>query len=310
MTAMTKTAAQRGLPGARQRSLDHFLASIYLPQARCRKRSWRVDERIARQYLSPTFGRSRLPRITRPAVESWLDGLSAAGLKPSTCNRILAVFKSVCAQAVAWGWLSQSPCQGVRCLRQPLPPARCLDAVDARRVLRALETSSAQEALALRLLLLTGGRKNEILRARWENVCPETRVLLVPLSKSGAARQIALSDPALAVLAAIPRRDGSPWLFPGQRPDRPLADIYRFWNALRLRLRLGPVRVHDLRHTFASLLVNAGHSLYEVQRLLGHADPRTTMRYAHLGQGTLVRAGNAVGALLGASGNAVPQEGA
>ncbi|MBD5137536.1 MAG: site-specific integrase [Lachnospiraceae bacterium] len=293
-------SADTGKKGATvNRSLDHFLASIYLPQARHRKRSWHVDERIARQYLSPAFGGHTLSRITRPAVENWLAGLSASGLKAATCNRILAVFKSVCAQAVAWGWLPQSPCQGVRSLRLPAAPVRSLNAEEARRVLRALEDCPAQEALALRLLLLTGGRKSEILRARWEDVRPEARVLIVPLAKSGAARHITLSDAALAVLAVIPR-GGSPWLFPAQRGDKPLADIYRFWNDLRQRLRLGQVRVHDLRHTFASLLVNSGHSLYEVQHLLGHADPRTTMRYAHLGQGTLVRAGNAVGELLGA----------
>lgn len=147
-----------------------------------------------------------------------------------------------------------------------------------------LKRSPRPEALALRLLLLTGARKSEILRARWENVHLDQRLLVVPLSKSGRPRRIPLSQEAVAVIRAVRRKPGLPWLFPGRAAERPLSDLYVFWNRLRRRLGLADVRVHDLRHTFASFLVNAGRSLYEVQRLLGHSDPRTTMRYAHLGQ--------------------------
>ena len=112
----------------------------------------------------------------------------------------------------------------------------------------------------------------------------------MPLSKSGKPRHIPLSDEAIAVIRAIPRQPGNPWLFPGRAPGKPLSDLYLFWNKLRRELGLADVRIHDLRHTFASFLVNAGHSLYEVQKLLGHGDPRTTMRYAHLGQASLLAA--------------------
>ena len=89
--------------------------------------------------------------------------------------------------------------------------------------------------------------------------------------------------------------------FPGHAPGKPLSDIYIFWNRLRNALGLTDVRIHDLRHTFASFLVNAGHSLYEVQKLLGHSDPRTTMRYAHLGQAALLAAAETVGVFLSRS---------
>ena len=92
--------------------------------------------------------------------------------------------------------------------------------------------------------------------------------------------------------------EGCPWVFPGHAPGKPLSDIYLFWNKLRRKLGLQGIRVHDLRHTFASLLVNAGHSLYEVQKLLGHSDPRTTMRYAHLGQSSLLAATQTVSTRL------------
>ena len=120
----------------------------------------------------------------------------------------------------------------------------------------------------------------------------------MPLSKSGKPRHIPLSDEAVSVIRSIPHVPGNPWLFPGHAPGKPLSDIYLFWNRIRQKLGLGDVRIHDLRHTFASFLVNTGHSLYEVQKLLGHSDPRTTMRYAHLGQGALLAAVETVSGLL------------
>lgn len=278
------------------RNFDDFVFSVYLPYIRARKRSWQVDERIARHHLSPAFGERKLAGIRDHEVEDWLRSLAAGGLAPATCNRILAVLKSVCAVAVMRGALrpGHSPCARVPFFKIHEQREHCLGLDDARRLMRALEQSARPEAFALRLLLLTGARKSEILKARWEHVHPELRLLLVPLSKSGRPRHIPLSDAALEVLRSMPRAD-SPWLFPGHGGDRPLSDLFLFWKSLRHRLGLTGMRVHDLRHSFASFLVNAGHSLYEVQKLLGHSDPRTTMRYAHLNQDSLVAAAQAVG---------------
>lgn len=172
---------------------------------------------------------------------------------------------------------------------------------EAQRLMRRLEQCGRPEASALRLLLLTGARKSEILRARWENVRTDLRLLIVPLSKSGRPRHIPLSAAAIAVLRALPRVPGRPWLFPGKAPGKPLSDLYPFWNRIRKELGLVGVRIHDLRHSYASFLVNSGHSLYEVQKLLGHSDPRTTMRYAHLGQAPLLAAAETVSACLRSS---------
>ena len=225
-------------------------------------------------------------------MENWLHDLAAQGLSPATCNRNLAVFKSVCSLAMLHGVLpaGQSPCAGVSAFKIHFQRERCLNLAEARRLMRALERSSRPEAAAIRLLLLTGARKSEILKARWENVRLDQRLLTVPLSKSGKPRHILLSDEAVAVIRSLPRAPGCPWLFPGHAPGKPLSDIFLFWRTLRRGLGLADMRIHDLRHSFASFLVNAGHSLYEVQKLLGHSDPRTTMRYAHLGQASLLSA--------------------
>ena len=281
-------------------NLDAFVSTVYLPHIRLRKRSWRVDERIARQHLSSTFGDKQLAEIRRHEVEDWLHGLASSGLAPATCNRILAVFKTICSLAEIRGVLSagQSPCMGVSPFKIRTQRERYLTRDEARRLMRALEKSDRPEAFAIRLLLLTGARKSEVLKARWEHVRLDLRLLVVPLSKSGKPRHIPLSDEAIAVIRSIPRQQGLPWLFPGHAPGKPLSDLYLFWNRLRRELGLADVRIHDLRHTFASFLVNAGHSLYEVQKLLGHGDPRTTMRYAHLGQASLVAAAQTVSACL------------
>ena len=277
-------------------NFDGFVSSVYLPHVRLRKRSWRVDERIARQHLSPTFGARKIADIQRHEVEDWLHDLSSGGLAPATCNRILAVFKTICSLAIMRGILpaGQSPSEGVSSFKIHTQRERYLSRDEAQRLMRALEKSDRAEAFAIRLLLLTGARKSEILKARWEYVRMDLHQLVVPLSKSGRPRHILLSDAALEVLHSMPRTPGNPWLFPGHAPGKPLSDLYLFWNRLRRELGLADVRIHDLRHTFASFLVNAGHSLYEVQKMLGHGDPRTTMRYAHLGQASLLAAAETV----------------
>ncbi|MDE7065183.1 MAG: site-specific integrase, partial [Desulfovibrionaceae bacterium] len=272
----------------------------YLPHAKQHKRSWKVDERIARQHISETFGKRSLTGITRTEVEEWFRSLPRRKLAPATCNRILAVFKAIYALAASYKLLpdGQKPCSGVSAFKVSNKRERYLSDEEARRLVRELELSPHREAVVIRLLLLTGARKNEILKARWEDVHPDRHLLTVPLSKSGKPRHIALSDEAVKLVRSIPRRAGNPWLFPGHAQGKPLSDVYGFWNRLRCRLGFPDVRIHDLRHTFASLLVNAGRTLYEVQMLLGHSDPRTTMRYAHLGKSTLVAAAQTVSGYL------------
>ena len=282
-------------------SCEGFARLAYLPHIRLRKRSWQVDERILRQHILPTFATVSLQELSRNDVESWLYALVGRGLAPASCNRILSVFKSLCAFAVVRGLLQHSPCKGIAPLQIRHVRERYLSRDEAQRLIQALQSSPRQEARVLQLLLLTGARKSEILKARWEHVHLEQRLLTVPLSKSNRPRHIALSDEAVAVIRNLPRRPGCPWLFPGHTPGKPLSDVYLFWNGLRQKLGIAEVRIHDLRHTFASILVNAGHSLYEVQRLLGHSDPRTTMRYAHLGYGSMLAATGTVSTFLHAT---------
>ena len=138
--------------------------------------------------------------------------------------------------------------------------------------------------------MLTGGRRNEITHARWDCVDIEKGTLLVPLSKSGKPRTIALNQPASELIRRLPSRGQSDWLFPSPKTGKPCPSLYYPWDRVRKRAGLGDLRLHDLRHSYASNLVNGGVSLYLVQQLLGHSSPQTTQRYAHLERDTLTQA--------------------
>lgn len=162
--------------------------------------------------------------------------------------------------------------------------------LEAVRLVRERGVAVAQAAIEL--LLMTGARLNEILRARWEYVDYDQSSLLVPLSKSGKPRLIALSSAATDLLNRLDSKEKSDWLFPMPSHDKPMYGLQHRWKKIRAQAGMPDLRLHDLRHSYASYLVNNGVSLYVVQELLGHSQPRTTQRYAHLPRSTLNEAAN------------------
>lgn len=151
------------------------------------------------------------------------------------------------------------------------------------------EDKNTVAASALRLLLLTGLRRNEVVKARWEQVDLEAGLLHLPKTKTGA-RYAVLNSAAKELVASLPSRGLEPWLFPGAKPGRPLENPTKVMARVLQRAGLDHMRIHDLRHTFAATCVNSGASLYEVQALLGHSSPAMTQRYAHLASETVRRA--------------------
>jgi len=134
---------------------------------------------------------------------------------------------------------------------------------------------------ALRLLMLTGCRKTEVLSLRWEWVDFDRAMLRLPDSKTGA-KIVHLGKPALELLQGMSRVEGNPHVFPSTRSDGHLVGLHRIWDRIRRRAGLEGVRIHDLRHSFASVAVSGGDSLFLVGKVLGHAKARSTERYAHL----------------------------
>jgi integrase len=153
-------------------------------------------------------------------------------------------------------------------------------------------------AAAIRLLLLTGARLREILHLRWEEVDMERGLLLLSESKTGR-KTIILNAPALAILAGLGRI--GPYVIVGDDPAKPRADLKRPWDTVAKRAGLDGVRLHDLRHTHASFGAGAGLGLPIIGKLLGHAQPATTQRYAHLDADPLRRASNKIGGTIAAA---------
>lgn len=274
-----------------------FVTLYYLPHAKLKKRSWETDVRMLELHILPQFGNRKMDRIRRIDVVTWQNQLREGELAPGTCNRILSLLRFVFSCAIRWAVLAvgQNPCQGVVPFDDNGARERYLSSEEARRLIAELDSHpKRQSALAIKLLLYTGARKSEVLSARWEHVDLERRLLTVPLSKSGKVRHIPLSDEAVNILGMLPRKENCAWLFWRAGTDKPLRTLFYTWNTIRNRLGIPEVRIHDLRHSFASFLVNSGCSLYEVQKILGHYDPKVTMRYAHLAQSSLVKAANMV----------------
>ena len=164
---------------------------------------------------------------------------------------------------------------------------RFLSAAEQRRigeVLREMEVEGIElpsAILAARLLILTGCRLNEIMTLKWEYVDLAEKVLRLPDSKTGA-KIVHLGQPVVDLLLFAPRVDGNPWVITGTLEGKRLSDLQPFWQRVRARAGLKDVRVHDLRHTFASTAVASGQGLPMIGKLLGHTQVQTTARYAHL----------------------------
>jgi integrase len=150
---------------------------------------------------------------------------------------------------------------------------------------------------AIQLLLLTGCRLGEILELRWSHIDFERRLLMLPDSKTGAKR-VYLSEPALRVLLDIERVEGNPYVLPGKQSTEPLRSIRKPWGHLCEAAGLKNLRLHDLRHSFASVGAASGLSLPMIGALLGHSQPNTTARYAHLAASPLHQSADAIGARI------------
>ena len=280
--------------------LEDFVAEKYLPYAKSRKRSWGTDEVMLRQHLMPQFGALRMNRVTRPDVVAFHQEMKDKGYAAGTCNRMLILLRYIYNCAIRWEVLApgSNPCDGVKPFDDNGARERYLTQEEVTRLFDELDRNrNVQVGQVIRLLLYTGARKREVLDARWDEIDMDRQLLTVPAerSKSKKPRYIPLSDAAVELLASLPRRDDIPYVFFNPKTKKPPVSIFYAWDSIRNKVGLADVRLHDLRHSYASFLVNAGRSLYEVQRLLGHQDPKVTMRYAHLSPTAMLEAVNLVG---------------
>jgi integrase len=236
---------------------------------------------------------------------------------PGAANRALALFSKMANLAERWGWRpdGSNPCRHVDKYPEHRSE-RFLSDMEIARLAEALaeseqsSTESSSVIAAIRLLLFTGARLSEILTLRWEHVDFESQCLRLPDSKTGA-KTIYLPAPALNILADLHRSDSNPYVIAGAKPGAHLVNLRKPWDRIRRRAGLQGVRLHDLRHSFASMAVAGGLSLPIIGALLGHTQPSTTARYAHLAADPLKQATDLIGqriaaAMAGTSAEVVP----
>ena len=256
-----------------------------------------VNRGYLRKQILPHFAGRPIDEIDRQDVRNWFASLRAT---PVAADRSMPVLSVIMKEAEAMGLRPEgsNPCRGIRRYRRK-GRERFLSDEEIRRLSERLSAHAErypQQAAVIRLLLLTGCRKSEILTLRWSDY--REGHLFLRDSKTGP-RTVWLSQPARRVLDRLERP--SRWIFPtslGYRPGSAMWLDY-FWHKVRAEAELGDVRLHDLRHTLASLALRQGETVLAIGRLLGHANPETTLKYTHPDDPMVMDAAETVGAVLG-----------
>lgn len=296
-------ADPRGAEKARQAVLTFtdFFLEHYLPYVKVRKRSWKRDEELFRLRLQPAFGEQRLNQITRHNIQKFHSGLLAEGLAAATCNHHIKLLRHALNLAIDWEMLETNPAARVPLFNEDNKVEHYLDDADLAKLLQVLRTDENRAICRIALFLLsTGCRLNEALSATWSQIDQHNRVWRIPASnsKSKRVRSVPLNDSALDVLKQLDTVGKFDHLFVNLDTGLPYTTIHKVWGRLRRKAGLPHVRLHDLRHQFASFLVNSGRTLYEVQQILGHSDPSVTQRYSHLSSKSLQDAANSASVII------------
>ena len=232
------------------------------------------------QELRTVFGEIRVADVSKADVVRWRDACVVS--REARYNRALPVLAALLkyAEQLNLRRKGSNPCRGMpRYKREPVE--RYLSPLEYRRIADALREEEAAwpaQVAIIRLLLFTGARVGEINNLQWEWVQPPR--LMLPDSKTGA-KIIWLNSQALSILESVPRREDCPLVFPNKRGDMPIL-VGNWWIPFRRRCALPDVRIHDLRHSFASAAIMDNVPLATIGKLLGHALPETTAKYAHL----------------------------
>jgi integrase len=278
-------------------TLKNFFEKEYIPFAKTRKRTWAKDREYFDLRIDKELGHLKLDRITRKQLQDFHTSLKASGLASSTADHYAKLCKRVLSLAQSWSVIPENVAKGLPLFNEDNAVENYLNDEELKRLMGVLQTDRNRTvSLIIMLLVSTGVRKNEALLAQKKFIDLESRVWRIPAStaKAKKMRSLPLSNLALSVLeeAFENSDDDSEYVFVNKRTGKPFSTIQKQWERIRRAAQLEHVRLHDLRHTFASYLANSGRTLLEIQTLLGHASPKVTLRYSHLSQDTLMDASN------------------
>ena len=282
-------------------TLNEFFKESYMPHVKVHKRSWQKDESLFRMRINEPFGNVRLNDLKRQALQAFHSQLLTQGIGQATADHHLKLVRQVLNKAVEWEVIEVNPIARIKLFNPDNRLENYLDPAALEKLLQLLRTDENRPVCnAAMFLLSTGARLNEALAATWEHIDRETRVWRIPASnsKSKRVRSVPLNDAALDVLDQLGTEGQSPFLFVSDKTGERLGYVHKVWDRLRNTAALPKLRLHDLRHQYASFLVNSGRSLYEVQKILGHSSHSVTERYAHLSSKSLMDAANTASVII------------
>jgi integrase len=267
-----------------------------------RYRSGLEDKAMIASYVIPHLGTLRVAEVSFSDVDGLHRKITKRGT-PARANRVASLLSKMFSLAKRWGWRTDNPVKGIEKNHEE-PRSRYLSGAEIARLTEALAAHPDQQAAnVVRLLLLTGARRNEVLTMTWSQLDAEGRVWTKPSAhtKQKKVHRVPLSAPARLLLSEL--RAGAAevetYVFPSPtRPGAHRENVKRAWREVCQTAGLEGVRLHDLRHCYASILVSAGNSLPTIGALLGHTQPQTTARYAHLADDPLLAATETAGAII------------
>ena len=264
---------------------------------RCKPATARIRSNAIRNHIVPSLGKLPLAAVGRDRVIDLHHRMSDI---PMQANIVIVTLSQIFTKAENWGIVPEGtdPCGSVVLYRETRRERFLTDAEYARlgRVLDEapkIGGASWGAVAVIRLLMLTGCRRGEILSLRWDDVVLDTRELRLRDAKTGA-RIVPLSPSAVKVLASLPRTGEQEWVIPGRGTGIHMQKVGNAWRLLRARADLPDVRLHDLRHSFASRALALGESLPMIGKLLGHRRIESTVRYAHLARASVHEAAERV----------------
>ena len=279
-------------------TLESFAREFYLPHATMHKKTWQEDVYKLERRVLPALGHLRLSTVTARDVNAFHARVKES-TSATTANHYLVLIRRMLSLAVKWGLLEKNPAAGMDRFKEPPHRERYLTKEELPRFLKALEEQEDRLSVAaIKLLLFTGCRKGEVLSLTWGQVRLEEGRLYLPVTKNGRSRSVVLNAKAREVLESLgsQRKEGTPFVFPSRHGAAKgyIHDLRKPFDRVCEAAGIEGMRVHDLRHSFASIAVTTGASLYDVQKLLGHSDIAMTQRYAHLGDESLQKATDGV----------------
>ncbi len=266
---------------------------------RKRARSLKEDQKLLNALILPNLGKKKVRNVSQRDIETLHLSRSET---PYNANRMLALLSKMFSLAQSWGWRDDNPAKGLERFSEH-KRERWLNQDELKQLWTALNHyPTALPSFAIKLLLLTGARRGELLNATWEHIDFKQGVWTKPshLTKQKKQEHLPLSAEAINLLKELKRLNpkNSTYLFPGRVEGQPLKEFRGFWRKILKEANLENVRVHDLRHTYASHLVSNGLSLSIVGKLLGHTQAVTTQRYAHLADEPLRQATDWFGSVV------------